>query len=136
MKTIISQKLINVLKNKIFNVISLNLFNNVEFLLNNLLNNNTSNQYFNVIFKAQQAARDIVKSISISKAVSTSQAQAVRDTSAFINDISHFETNSIIKDIPRQSVYNWVKNWYVPNIVLKSVETPETILVLHHLQYH
>lgn len=53
MKPIISQKLINVLKNKIFNVISLNLFNNVEFLLNNLLNNNTSNQYFDVIFKAQ-----------------------------------------------------------------------------------
>ena len=66
MKPIISQKLINILKNKIFNVISLNLFNNVEFLLNNLLNNTTSNQYFNVIFKAQQAARDIVKSIVIS----------------------------------------------------------------------
>ncbi len=30
MKPIISQKLINVLKNKIFNVISLNLFNNFE----------------------------------------------------------------------------------------------------------
>ena len=66
MKPIISQKLINVLKNKIFNVISLNLFNNIEFLLNNLLNNNTPNQYFNVIFKAQQTARDIVKSIVIS----------------------------------------------------------------------
>ena len=52
----------------------------------------------------------IVKAISISKAISTSQAQAVRDTSAFINDISYFETNSIIKDIPRQSVYNWIKN--------------------------
>ena len=57
MKTIISQKLKNVIKNKIFNVISLNLFNNVEFLLNNLLCNDGSNQYFNVIFKVQQAAR-------------------------------------------------------------------------------
>lgn len=174
MKTIISQKLINVLKNKIFKVISLNLFNNIEFLLNNLLCNDDSNKYFDLIFKAQQTARDIVKSIvistfeeldnefkesayrksryyinksnvprtlitlvgeitfyrtyyisknsnkkffyidkifdlpkcdhydpivkaiSISKAVSTSQAQAVRDTSTFINDISYFETNSII----------------------------------------
>ena len=66
MKPIISQKLINVLKNKIFNVISLNLFNNVELLLNNLLINNGSNHYFNVMFKAQQSARDIVKSIVIS----------------------------------------------------------------------
>lgn len=213
MKTIISQKLINVLKNKIFNVISLNLFNNVEFLLNNLLCNDGSNHYFDVIFKAQQAAREIVKSIvistfeeldnefkesayrkshyyinksnvprtlitivgeitfnrtyyiskhsnkkffyidkifdlpkndhydpivkaiSISKAVSTSQAQAVRDTSAFINDISYFETISSIKDIPRQSVYNWIKNWYVPNIIPKSVDTPETLYVMADEKY-
>lgn len=213
MKTIISQKLINVLKNKIFNVISLNLFNNVEFLLNDLLCNDGSNHYFDVIFKAQLAAREIVKSIvistfeqldnefkesayrkshyyinksnvprtlitivgeitfyrtyyiskhsnkkffyidkifdlpkndhydpivkaiSISKAVSTSQAQAVRDTSAFINDISYFETISSIKDIPRQSVYNWIKNWYVPNIIPKSVDTPETLYVMADEKY-
>ena len=66
MKPIISQKLINVLKNKIFNVISLNLFNSVEFLLNNLLINNDTNHYFNFIYSAQQSARDIVKSIIIS----------------------------------------------------------------------
>ena len=34
--------------------------------MNNLLNNNTPNQYFYVIFKAQQTARDIVKSVVIS----------------------------------------------------------------------
>ena len=213
MKTIISQKLINVLKNKIFNVISLNLFDNVESLLNNLLCNDSSNKYFDLIYKSQQAARSIVKSIvistfeeldnefkdssyrksryyinksnvprtlitivgeitfyrtyyiskssnkkffyidkifdlpkndhydpivkaiSISKSVSTSQAEAVRDTSAFINDISYFETNSIIKDIPRQSVYNWIKNWYVPNIVPKSVDTPETLYVMADEKY-
>ena len=39
LKPIISQKLINVLKNKIFNIISLDLFNNVEFLINNLFTN-------------------------------------------------------------------------------------------------
>lgn len=66
MKTIISQKLINVLKNKIFNVISLNLFDNVESLLNNLLCNDVSNKYFDLIYKSQQAARDIVKSIVVS----------------------------------------------------------------------
>lgn len=66
MKTIISQKLKNVLKNKIFNIISLNLFNNIEFLLNNLFCNNSSNNYFDIMFKSQQIARDIVKSIVIS----------------------------------------------------------------------
>ena len=213
MKTIISQKLKNVLKNKIFNVISLNLFNNVEFLLNNLLCDDYSNKYFDLIYKSQQATRDIVKSIvrltfeeldnefkesayrkahyyinksnvprtlitivgeitfyrtyyisknsnkkffyidkifnlpkcdhydpivkaiSISKAISTSQAQAARDVSAIINDISYFETNSIIKSIPRQSIYNWIKNWYVPNIVPKAVDTPETLYVMADEKY-
>ena len=213
MKPIISQKLINVLKNKIFNVISSNLFNNVDFILNNLFFNNDSNRYFDVIFNAQQTARDmvrslllstfeeldkdfrdseyrksryyinksnvprtiitivgeitfyrtyyiskhskkkffyidrifdlpkndhydpIVKAISISKSVSSSQAEAVRDTSAFINDISYFESDSVIKDIPRQSVHNWIKNWYIPNVVPKSVDTPETLYVMADEKY-
>ena len=213
MKPIISQKLLNVLKNKIIPIISLKLFNDVEFLLNNLFVNDGSNHYFNLIYKVQTSARDMVKSIvistfeeldnefkesayrksryyinksnvsrtlitvvgeitfkrtyyvskysnkkffyidkifdlpkkdhydpivkaiAISKAVSTSQAQSVRDTSSLINDLSYFESNSIIKDIPRQSVYNWIKNWYVPNIVPKSVETPETLYVMADEKY-
>ena len=213
MKTIISQKLLNVLKNKIIPIISLKLFNDVEFLLNNLFVNDGSNHYFNLIYKIQTSAREMVKSIvsstfeeldndfkestyrktryfvnksnvsrtlitivgeitfkrtyyvskhsnkkffyidkifdlpkndhydpivktiAISKAVSTSQAQSVRDTSSSINDLSYFESNSIIKDIPRQSVYNWIKNWYVPNIVPKSVETPDTLYVMADEKY-
>ena len=213
MKTIISQKLLNVLKNKIIPIISLKLFNDVEFLLNNLFVNDGSNHYFSLIYKIQTSAREMVKSIvsstfeeldndfkestyrktryfvnksnvsrtlitivgeitfkrtyyvskhsnkkffyidkifdlpkndhydpivktiAISKAVSTSQAQSVRDTSSSINDLSYFESDSIIKDIPRQSVYNWIKNWYVPNIVPKSVETPDTLYVMADEKY-
>jgi len=47
MKPIISQNLLNVLKNKIIPIISLKLFNDVEFLLNNLFVNDGSNHYFN-----------------------------------------------------------------------------------------
>ncbi len=66
MKTIISQNLLNVLKNKIIPIISLNLFNDVEFLLNDLFVNDGSNHYLNLIYKIQTSARDIVKSIVIS----------------------------------------------------------------------
>lgn len=213
MKPIISQKLINVLKNRIFNVISLNLFNNVESLLNNLLNIDGSNHYFDLISKTQQSARNIVRSIvistfeeldnefkesayrksryyinksnisrtlitvvgeitfkrtyyiskysnkkffyidkifdlpksdhydpivkaiSISKAIATSQAQSVRDTSSLINDLSYFESNSVIKDIPRQSVHNWIKDWYVPNIIPKTVDSPKTLYVMADEKY-
>ena len=213
MKPIISQNLLNVLKNKIIPIISLKLFNDVEFLLNNLFVNDGQNHYFSLIYKIQSSARDLVKSIvistfeeldnefkestyrktryfvnksnvsrtlitvvgeitfkrtyyvskysnkkffyidkifdlpkndhydpivkaiAVSKSVSTSQAQAVRDTSSLINDLSYFESNSIIKDIPRQSVFNWIKNWYVPNIVPKSVETPKTLYVMADEKY-
>ena len=63
MKTIISQKLLNVLKNKIIPIISLKLFNDVEFLLNNLFVNDGSNHYFSLIYKIQTSARKMVKSI-------------------------------------------------------------------------
>ena len=63
MKTIISQKLLNVLKNKIIPIISLKLFNDVEFLLNNLFVNDGSNHYFSHIYKIQTSAREMVKSI-------------------------------------------------------------------------
>ena len=53
MKPIISQNLLNVLKNKIIPVISLNLFKDVEFLLKNLFVNDDSNHYFNLIYKIQ-----------------------------------------------------------------------------------
>lgn len=213
MKPIISQNLINVLKNKIIPIISLKLFNDVDFLLDNLFTNDGSNHYFNLIYKVQTSARDIVKSIiistfeeldnefkqsayrkscyfinksnvsrtlitivgditfkrtyyvskysnkkffyidkifdlpkkahydpivkaiAVSKAISTSQAQSVRDTSSLISDLSYFESNSIVKDIPRQSVYNWIKDWYVPNIIPKAVETPETLYVMADEKY-
>ena len=45
MKPIISQNLLNVLKNKIIPIISLKLFNEVEFLLNNLFVNDGSNHF-------------------------------------------------------------------------------------------
>ena len=63
MKPIISQKLLNVLKNKIIPIISLKLFNDVEFLLNNLFVNDGSNHYFSLIYKIQTSAREMVKSI-------------------------------------------------------------------------
>lgn len=42
------------------------LYNNIELLLNNLLCNDNSNQYCNLVYKVQQTTRDIVKSIIVS----------------------------------------------------------------------
>ena len=77
----------------------------------------------------------IIKAIAIQNAVDTSQAQSSRFTSSFSEDIKFFVDNSTILRIPRQSIFNWMKNWYVPNILPKSIETPETLYVMADEKY-
>ena len=77
----------------------------------------------------------IVKGIAINNAVNTSQALSSRNTSAFIGDLSYFMDNSSINNIPRQSIYNWIKHWQTPNIVPTSVDTPKTLYVMADEKY-
>lgn len=77
----------------------------------------------------------IIKAIAISNATNTSQAQAARDISALTGDLKYFMDNSSIYNIPRQSIYNWIKEWNTPNIVPQSVETPETLYVMADEKY-
>lgn len=77
----------------------------------------------------------IVKGIAINNAVNTSQALSARNTSAFIGDLSHFMDDSSINNIPRQSIYNWIKQWKTPDIIPTSVETPETLYVMADEKY-
>jgi hypothetical protein len=76
----------------------------------------------------------IVKAIAIYNAINTSQAQAARDLSATIGSLTFFLGKSTLT-ISRQSVFNWIKKWKVPNIVPKSVSTPETLYVMADEKY-
>ena len=77
----------------------------------------------------------IIKAIAINNATNTSQAQAARDISALTDDLKYFMDNSSIYNIPRQSIYNWIKEWKTPNIVPQSIETPETLYVMADEKY-
>lgn len=77
----------------------------------------------------------IVKSIAVNNAFHTSQAQASRDISFITSGLSHFIDKDRIFHIPRQSIYNWIKKWKVPNIVPKSINTPETLYVMADEKY-
>ncbi len=37
--------------------------------------------------------------------------------------------------IPRQSIYNWIKKWNVPNVIPKSINTPDTLYVMADEKY-
>ena len=77
----------------------------------------------------------IIKGIAIKKTFDTSQAQAARDTSAYIGELKYFMDNSTLNNISRQSIYNWIKEWHTPDIIPESIETPETLYVMADEKY-
>ena len=77
----------------------------------------------------------IVKAIAINNAIHTSQAFSARNTSAFINQLINFLDNSTINNIPRQSIYNWLKHWHTPDVIPVSVDTPDTLYVMADEKY-
>ena len=77
----------------------------------------------------------VIKSIAINNTFNTSQAQAARDISFITNGLSYFIDKEKVFNIPRQSVYNWIKKWKVPNVTPKSINTPETLYVMADEKY-
>lgn len=77
----------------------------------------------------------IIKGIAVQNATETSQAQSSRTTTAIISEIKFLLDDSSITNISRQSIYNWIKEWNVPDVVPKSVETPETLYVMADEKY-
>lgn len=77
----------------------------------------------------------IIKSIAINNAFHTSQAQASCDISFITNGLSFFIDKDKIFNIPRQSIYNWIKKWKVPNVIPKSINTPDTLYVMADEKY-
>ena len=77
----------------------------------------------------------ILKGIAINNAFHTSQAQSAKTTSSIISDITYFSDYDALKDIPRQSIFNWIKKWNVPNIIPDSVDTPENLYVMADEKY-
>lgn len=77
----------------------------------------------------------IVKGIAINNAFQSSQAQSARTSTAIISDITYFSNYEGLKDIPRQSIFNWIKKWNVPNIFPESVDTPENLYVMADEKY-
>jgi len=77
----------------------------------------------------------IIKAIAVNNSVNTSQAQSARDISAFTGDLKYFMDTNSINTVPRQSIYNWIKEWKTPNIVPASIDTPETLYVMADEKY-
>ncbi len=133
----IPQNFKNVLKNRIKILISPILYNMVDSMVDNLFSESIENKYFSLISAIQYSTRElikkiiistfeeidenfkhsaerltryyIIKAIAVNNSVNTSQAQSARDISAFTGDLKYFMDTNSINTIPRQSIYNWIK---------------------------
>ena len=77
----------------------------------------------------------VVKGLAIKNAIESSQSQSARTTSEMIEELSKFIDDTSFNNIPRQSIYNWIKEWHTPDIVPTSVETPETLYIMADEKY-
>lgn len=105
-----------------------------------LYKNKFSNTYLFFIDKSFDLPKydhydPIIKAISINNAFHTSQAQSARDISAYTNDLSYFVNKDTTSNISRQSIFNWIKKWNVPNITPNAINTPETLYVMADEKY-
>lgn len=72
----------------------------------------------------------IVKGLTIDMVFSSNQSLAGKNIGERISNIKNIASNRVSHHIPRQSVYNWIKNWNVPNTVYEQKETPYILYVM------
>ena len=78
----------------------------------------------------------IVKGIAIDKAFTTNQQQSGKDTGELFTNLALLSSeNRYINQIPRQSIYNWIKKWNVPKYVYKEAKTPNTLYIMADEKY-
>ena len=60
---------------------------------------------------------------------------SARTTSSYLEGLNYFINNSAINNIPRQSVYNWIKGWDIPDIKPEVLPAPKTLYVMTDEKY-
>ena len=78
----------------------------------------------------------IVKGIAIDKTFTTNQQQSGKDTGELFTNLALLSSkNRYVNQIPRQSIYNWIKKWNVPKYVYKEDKTPSTLYIMADEKY-
>lgn len=72
----------------------------------------------------------IIKAIAIDEAFQSSQAKGARVASSFVNGLNYFFNTKNNLIIPRQSIFNWIKKWNVPNVAPDATNTPNTLYIM------
>lgn len=72
----------------------------------------------------------IVKALSINTYSKTNMALSGKIIGEQLTNLSNLSTNESIKTIPRQSIYNWIKDWNIPEIKYSQKNTPKILYIM------
>lgn len=72
----------------------------------------------------------IVKALAINTYSKTNMSLAGKITGEQLTNLSNLSTNECIKTIPRQSIYNWIKDWNIPKLKYEQKSTPNILYVM------
>ena len=72
----------------------------------------------------------IVRSILIDSSVSINANYSSVKTSFLLGDYSSYLNKNHFKNIPRQTIYNWIKNWNIPKVEYEYFENNKRLYVM------
>ena len=72
----------------------------------------------------------IIRGLLINESINTNVNKACNNSLVYNFDILKNLTTSKVVDIPRQTVYNWIKNWDIPKVDYKPIENGNTLYVM------
>ena len=72
----------------------------------------------------------IIRGLLINESINTNVNKACNNSLIYNFDILKNLTPSNIPDIPRQTVYNWIKNWSIPKVDYSPIDSGNTLYVM------
>lgn len=81
-------------------------------------------------FEKYKTYDQIIRGLLINESVNTNPNKACNNSLVYNFDILKYLTPSKVSDIPRQTIYNWIKNWVIPKIDYDCIENGNTLYVM------
>lgn len=82
-------------------------------------------------FEQYKTYSQLVRSLLIKEATNTNVNKACSNSLVYnFNILDSLKTKNDINSIPRQTVYNWIKQLIIPKVNYKPIETKETLYVM------
>ena len=81
-------------------------------------------------FEKYKTYDQVIRGLLINESANTNTNKACNNSLVYNIDILKNLTSSSLPDIPRQTVYNWIKNWSIPDVSYDPIDNDKTLYVM------